>query len=126
MNRTGAFFSARDVGLRPSPQSDRVDEAAGAALAKFAPAGLADEELEQHIDDLAWSWRVAYDRYQRYGLPADRDEALLLLHIHNQAVLSRSPVAQAARWAEIDRSIDEGVGYFTSGAAQKLGRVSGA
>lgn len=73
---------------------------------------LSGDELEQHIDDLAWSWRIAYDRFERYGLPADRDDALMLLHLHNRAVIMRTPEAQAARWAEIKRRTDEGVGYF--------------
>jgi hypothetical protein len=84
-----------------------------------------DDELEQHIDDLAWSWRTAYARFEAHGLPADRDEALMLLHLHNEAVMSRSPAAQAARWAEINRSIDEGVGYF-SWAGQQAREAAGA
>jgi hypothetical protein len=87
---------------------DRVGE----ALETFARADLSDDELEQHIDDLAWGWRTAYARFQEHDIPADRDEALMLLHLHNQAVLSRSPAAQAARWAEIERAIDESSNYF--------------
>lgn len=82
-------------------------------------SGLTDAELEQHIDDSGWAWRVAYARFQAYGSPADRAEALMLLSLHTLAVLARSPAAQAARWAEIERSLDEGVDYF-----QVQGRIA--
>jgi hypothetical protein len=81
---------------------------------------LSDDELEQHIDDLAWSWRVAYDRFQRYSLPADRDEALMLLHLHNRAVMSRSPAVQAARHAQFERDLEERCNYFGTRAAQDV------
>jgi hypothetical protein len=101
-----------DVGQRLAGQSARLDEPARAALAQFPRGELPDEELEQHIDDLAWSWRTAYDRFQTHGVRADREEALMLLRLHNRAVLARSPAAQAARWAEIEEAIDNGVGFF--------------
>jgi hypothetical protein len=83
-----------------------VGQDAAASSARF------DEELEIHIEDCHWQYRTAYERFQMHGNPNDRDEALLHLHRMNAAILARSPAAQAARWAEIQQSIDDGVGYF--------------
>jgi hypothetical protein len=83
-----------------------VGQDAAASSARF------DEELEIHIEDCHWQYRTAYERFQMHGNPNDRDEALLHLHRMNAAILARSPAAQAARWAEIDRSIDERFDYF--------------
>jgi hypothetical protein len=88
------------------------EDRARAALTQFPRTEISDDELEQHIDDLAWSWRTAYARFEEHGIAADRDEALILLQLHNRAVLSRSPAAQAARWAEIERAVDEQCNYF--------------
>jgi hypothetical protein len=118
---SGPFFTACDVGQDATAPSERLD---GFARER---RDLSDDELEQHIDDLAWSWRTAYARFQEHGLAADRDEALMLLHLHNRAVLARSPAAQAARWAEIERAIDDGVGYFDAcGAAARARREASA
>lgn len=83
---------------------------------------LSDEEHEQHIFDTERLWRVAYQRFQDFGLPADRDEALLWLHRQNQAILARSVTAQAARHAAFERRLDEGVCYFSSQHAIELGQ----
>ena len=46
----------------------------------------------------------------------DIDDAFAL------ALLLRSPEVQARRHAEFERIVDEGVAYFSSEAAQELGR----
>ncbi len=83
-----------------------------AAIAAFALRVLSDDELEQHIDDCHWLYRTAYERFELWGLPSDRDDALLHLHAMNTAILARSPQAQAERHAAFERRLDEGVDYF--------------
>jgi hypothetical protein len=50
---------------------------------------LSGEELERHIADCCTLWERAYARFQAYGNPADRDEAVLWLHRMNLAILMR-------------------------------------
>ena len=59
-----------------------------------------DTEREIHIEDSAHQWRMAYERFQMYGLPADRDEALQHLRRMNEDILGRSAAVQAQRHAE--------------------------
>lgn len=83
-----------------------------------------EDELEFHIEDSQWLYLTAYERFQLYGLPHDRDEALLHLHRMNLAILARSPAVQAARHAEFERLVCEQVSYFTSDHAMELGRAA--
>jgi len=80
-----------------------------------------ERELELHIEDAQQQYLWAYERFQDHGNHHDRDEALLHLHRMNQAILARSPAVQAARHAAFERTVDEGVGYFTSEHARQLG-----
>lgn len=81
-----------------------------------------DHELELHIEDCHYQYRTAYERFQLWGNPHDRDEALLHLHRMNMAILMRSPAVLAARHAAFERRVSEGVDYFNSECAQALAR----
>lgn len=104
-----------------APCSPALMSRVGEALKTFSRE-LSDDELEQHIDDLQWLYLTAYARYEAHHSPHDRDEALYHLHLMNEAILARSPAAQAARHAEFERRISEGVDYFQSDHALELGR----
>lgn len=73
---------------------------------------LSDAELDRHIADLTTLWQQAYARFQEHGNPHDRDEALRWLHERDQATLDR-----------VRRLEDAGCCYFSSDAAQALGRA---
>jgi hypothetical protein len=79
-----------------------------------------EEELELHIEDAHYQYRIAYERFELHGNPNDRDEALLHLHRMNAALMARSPAVQAARHAEFEQRISEGVDYFQSAHAHEL------
>lgn len=66
---------------------------------------LSELELEIHIEDCAYLWRMAYERFLQFGSPHDRDEALLHLHRMNEAILARSPEVQEARHAAFERQL---------------------
>jgi hypothetical protein len=53
---------------------------------------LGDAEIEQHIADLTLLWQRAYARFQAHASPADREEALLFLHMRDTAILDRAAV----------------------------------
>lgn len=79
-----------------------------------------DIEHEVHIFDLDRLWRIAYARFEAFQIPADRDEALMWLHMRDQAVLQRSKAAQMERHAAFVRELDDGVDYFQArGAADR-------
>ena len=77
-----------------------------------------DTEREIHIEDSAHQWRMAYERFQMYGLPADRDEALQHLHRMNEAIMGRSAAVQAQRHAEFEQRLAEGIDYFATAGAR--------
>ena len=83
---------------------------------------LSHAELESHIEDAHWQYRTAYERFQLHGNPCDRDEALQHLHRMNTAILARSAAVQAARHAEFEDRISQGVDFFQSKYALALGR----
>ena len=84
-----------------------------------------DDELELHIEDCEHQYLIAYERFRLWGNPHDRDEALLHLHRMNEAILSRSPTVQAARHAEFERRLDEGVDYFSVAGARDRAAMEG-
>jgi hypothetical protein len=53
----------------------------------------------------------------------DRANAVQLRQCMYDAIASRSPAHKAAMEAEVQRRIDEGVGYFSGDAANRLGRA---
>ena len=77
-----------------------------------------DTERELHIEDSAHQWRMAYERFQMYGLPADRDEALQHLHRMNEAILGRSAAVQAQRHQAFELRLAEGIDYFATAGAR--------
>lgn len=75
---------------------------------------ISDAEHEAHIQGLDQRWQAAYSRHQAHGMPADREDALMWLHMRDKAILARSKAVKAARHAEFERRLDEGVCYFSS------------
>lgn len=89
---------------------------------RTAAATLSDEEREAHIFSCTQHMEASYARFQRFGVPGDRDAAIEFMRMRDAAMLTRSPAVKARMQAEVDRRIDEGVCYFSSDAAQALGR----
>ena len=84
-------------------------------------AGLSDAELRQHIQDCGRHMLAHYERFETLGDPADREAAQHWLKAQNEAQAALSATAKAAREAEIQRRIDDGVGYFAArGAADRM------
>ena len=84
-------------------------------------AGLSDAELRQHIQDCGRHMLAHYERFETLGDPADREAAQHWLKAQNEAQAALSATAKAAREAEIQRAIDDGVGYFAArGAADRM------
>lgn len=82
---------------------------------------LSDAELIRHVQDCGRHMLAHYERYETLGDPADREAAQHWLKAQNDAQAALSAGAKAAREAEIQRAIDEGVGYFAArGAADRL------
>ena len=83
-------------------------------------ASLSDAELIRHVQDCGRHMLACYERYEAFGDPADREAAQHWLKAQNEAQAALSATAKAAREAEIQRTIDEGVGYFAArGAADR-------
>mgnify|MGYP006921401445 CR=1 FL=1 len=81
---------------------------------------MTDAELTQHIKDCGKHMLACYERFEAFGDPADRQAAVDWLEAQNEAQAALSAGAKAAREAEIQRAIDEGVGYFAArGAADR-------
>lgn len=88
-------------------------------------AALSDEELQAHIADCGHHLEVAYERFQAFGDPADRDAALFWLHAQQEAQQALSQAAKDRREAEIMASIlDEGVDYFQVAGARDAARAA--
>ena len=84
-------------------------------------AGLSDAELRQHIQDCGRHMLAHYERFETLGDPADREAAQHWLKAQNDAQAALSATAKAAREAEIQQAIDDGVGYFAArGAADRM------
>lgn len=75
---------------------------------------LSDDEREIHIEDSQHLYLVAYERFQMYGLPTDRDEALQHLHRMNEAIRGRSAAVLAQRHAAFEQRLAEGIDYFAA------------
>lgn len=88
------------------------------------PTPLTDAETLQHIKDCGWHMECAYARFQAHGDPSDRDAALLWLSMQQEAQRSLSPAAKAVREAEIQRAIDDGVGYFAAAGQRDRERLA--
>lgn len=82
---------------------------------------LSDAELVQHVQDCGRHMLAHYERFELLGDPADREAALMWMFMQQQAQAALSPSAKAAREAEIQRRIDDGVGFFAArGEADRL------
>lgn len=79
---------------------------------------IPDAEVDKHIRDLG---RLSADAMGR----GDRDESVRWSGLMYEAIAARTPATQARRHAEIDRQIDESLGYFQSADAIELGRRLG-
>ena len=73
---------------------------------------LSDTEIRQHIKDCGRHMLAHYERFETLGDPADREAAQHWLKAQNEAQAALSPAAKAAREAEIQRQIDDGVDFF--------------
>lgn len=73
---------------------------------------LSDTEVLQHIQDCGRHMLACYERYEAFGDPKDREAAQYWLREQNAAQAALSPAAKAAREAEIQRRIDDGVDFF--------------
>lgn len=115
-----AFSYPRDsLGTETPDETVPTASTAVCGTAPRSPVGpslqpLTDAELDRHIADLTSLWQRAYSRFQEHGNPHDRDEALRWLHERDQATLAR-----------VRRIEDAGCCYFSSDAAQALGRAGG-
>lgn len=91
------------------------------APANCAPAHqMGDAEILQHVRDCGRHMLACYERYEAFGDPADRQAAVDWLEAQKQAQEALSPAAKAAREAEIQRQIDDGLDYFQArGAADR-------
>lgn len=76
---------------------------------------MTPQELEQHIADCGWHMECSYARFQAHGNPADRDAAILWMHMRDEAIQAREQAQKDAREAEIMAAIlDNGVDYFAA------------
>lgn len=103
----------------------------GRVLQDMAAARVvSDSELLQHAADCRLLMEAAYERFEESGNPADREEAVLWMERARVAHQALSPAWKAAREAEIQRGIAEGVGYFAAqgdaARTQLEGRPAGA
>lgn len=115
--------------LTVEPESSNPGQVAlmnrvGRALQAFA-RGLSDEEIRQHIADCGVLYQARYARFERLGDPNDREEAILWLHRMQEAQRALSPAGKAAREAEIQRAIDDGLDYFSVRGAADRQRMEG-
>jgi hypothetical protein len=82
---------------------------------------MTDAEILQHVRDCGKHMLACYERYEAFGDPADREAAQHWLREQNAAQAALSPAAKAAREAEIQRQIDDGLDYFQArGAADRM------
>lgn len=75
-------------------------------------ADLSDAELIRHVQDCGRHMLAHYERFELLGDPADREAAQHWLKAQNEAQAALSAGAKAAREAEIQRQIDDGVDFF--------------
>ena len=99
-------------------KSDRGNGQPGGQL--DVGAGLSDAELIRHVQDCGRHMLAHYERFEAFGDPADRQAAVDWLKAQNEAQAALSDAGKAEREAEIQRAIDDGVGFFAArGAADR-------
>lgn len=75
---------------------------------------VTDAETMQHIHDCGWHMECSYASFQAHGNPADRDAAILWMHMRDEAIQAREQAQKDAREAEIMAAIDDGLNYFAA------------
>lgn len=75
---------------------------------------VSDQDLRQHAADCSALMEQAYARFEEHGIPADREEAVLWMFRRDEAHRSLSPAWRAAREAQIQQAIAQGVGFFVT------------
>ena len=99
-------------------KSDRGNGQPGGQL--DVGASLSDAELIRHVQDCGRHMLAHYERFETLGDPADREAAQHWLKAQNEAQVALSDAGKAEREAEIQRAIDDGVGFFAArGAADR-------
>lgn len=85
---------------------------------------VSDAEILQHCQDCIRLMEAAYQRFEEYGIPADRDEAVLWSDRRAAAMRALSPDWRAAREAQVLKAAEDGGCYFieqADGARQAMG-----
>ncbi len=103
---------ANRTALRPAVGEIAQDAAAAGLAGAYLSRTLSDFEHELHCEDTEHLFLMAWERWELYRCPHDRDEAVLHLHRMNVAIQSRPAAVQAARHAEFERRLDEGCDFF--------------
>lgn len=112
------------VGGQTCQEPTSADLRVGAFLQNLAAArGISDDEVRQHAADCTFLMESAYDRFQAFENPADRDEAYLWMSHRDESLRMLSPAWKAAREAEIQRPI--GADYFIEQADQDRQAMAG-
>ena len=75
---------------------------------------MTPQELSEHIHDCGWHMECSYASFQAHGNPADRDAAILWMHMRDEAIQAREQAQKDAREAEIMAAIDDGLNYFAA------------
>lgn len=83
---------------------------------------VADDELRQHAMDCTLLMERAHFRFEQFGDPADRDEAVMWMHYRDRANRSLSPEWKAKREADIQESHFESLADQARLHAQRRGR----
>jgi hypothetical protein len=89
-----------------------AEACAGNFLQAWGDRALSDLEHELHCEDCEHLYLMAWERWELYRCPHDRDDAVLHLHRMNVAILSRPLAVQMARHAAFEQRLDEGCDFF--------------
>jgi hypothetical protein len=56
---------------------------------------MTNAELSEHIHDCGWHMECSYASFQAHGNPADRDAAILWMHMRDEAIQARGKIHKA-------------------------------
>ena len=79
---------------------------------------MTNAELSEHIADCGWHMECAYASFQAHRNPADRDAAILWMHMRDEAIQAREQAQKDAREAEIMAAIDDGSRCYFDGMGE--------
>jgi len=79
---------------------------------------MTPQELSEHIHDCGWHMECSYASFQAHGNPADRDAAILWMHMRDEAIQAREQAQKDAREAEIMAAIEGGQRCFFDGMGE--------